>query len=93
MEQKLKRYELDSDYIQGICDMEENQNGEFVKFSDIEPLIEVLKFYSESSNWISGGKNKEFHNSILMCDLEPFGNAEFFAGKNAREALKKVGIE
>lgn len=74
MTQKLKRYEfeLTSGYIY------EDQQGEYVKFSDIEPLIENLKFYAKGKHW----------------ELLPIiGESVIDKGTKARQALASVGVE
>lgn len=73
MEQKLKRYEFD----EGTGSYEEDQDGRFVKFSDIEPLIEAVRFYAKGRHW----------------ELLPMiGESIIDKGSTARQALKQVGI-
>lgn len=39
----MKRFSLEADYIQGICDMEEDPQGAYVLFSDFEKAAEGLQ--------------------------------------------------
>lgn len=95
----VKRYFLEGDYIQGICDMEESSDGDYVKFEEYEKLkaqLEkaeaVIGFYGEEKNWEHAYKGANtYFNATSKEDMEPFGNAEFYGGKRAREYFKEKG--
>lgn len=46
MTQKLKRYQYILDY--DSTRLEDSETGEYVKYEDILPLIEALKFYDSN---------------------------------------------
>lgn len=95
----LKRYDLYFDgYKAEMQEQDHDSHGEYVKYSDIEPLIEAVKFYANEENWRSDG-GLDFHQHVrekIKNDKwypnndEQHPYSEIRGGKTAREALKKV---
>ena len=89
----LKRYDLYFDgYKAEMQEQDHDSYGEYVKYDDILPLIEAVRFYGNKENWRS--------DTDLKCLLSgEFLNTSWGViarddnGKTAREALKKAGIE
>lgn len=99
MEQKLKRYTP----IHSEREMLEHYEGDYVKYSDIEPLIEAVKFYGSVDTWIDkeivegnlfSWSKKHPHNDVSIVPYSiGTSNGNFHClGKKAREVLKKIGV-
>ena len=79
--------------------MRETSEGAYVKFSDVEHLVEALKFYADESNWSYQCGNyccntSELHTIQDTDDIERlYKDDTTVAGKKARQALSKVGME
>lgn len=89
---QLKRYGKIGNYRSVV----ELSDGEYVKFSDIEPLIEALRFYADRKNYslddYRGLSGEMSYRNILHGDMEEINDVSSVAGRKAREALRKVGI-
>lgn len=104
----LKRYKLDvyssnrSGEFETYADMNQSEHGEYVKFSDVEHLIEALKFYADKNNWRDlwkdGGKESDSFKYFYrlgtstddMYNLSKDGDYHYCMGKRAKEALSKL---
>lgn len=94
----MKRYKIDWDGLEVFKEV--HKYGEWVKYSDVEGLIEALKWYAKKNNH---NNLVEFVDEKDLNDPEVghFVNADdfeyydccFTPGKKAREALKKAGVE
>lgn len=107
MNQKLKRYDLNHSQGYCGCKMEEmiEGHGDYVKFSDIEPLIEALKFYAHESNWdevwVDGHGIDDGGDCSCQIDFDDVemkrdeeGTLYYTCGGlKARQALKSIGVE
>lgn len=94
---ELKRYELAGKFSDSAS-LREFDEGRYVKFVDILPLIEALKFYANRNN-----HNKSIEFSVEKGLNDPkighFVNADdfdyydycFTPGKLARQVLKSIG--
>lgn len=93
----LKRYDLAGKFSDSAS-LREFDEGRYVKFVDILPLIEAVKFYADEDSWKSDG-GMDFHQHVREKikndkwypnddDQHPY--SEVRGGKTAREALKKV---
>jgi hypothetical protein len=82
--------------------MVEDKTGYYVKFSDVEPLIEALLFYANHNNWRSDG-GLDFHPHIRMQiksedrwlpedETLDGDHVEKCGGKNARDAFYVAGM-
>lgn len=80
----MNRYNEDFFYKNGEADftMKKVDGGRWVKFSDVEPLIEALRFYERGDNMKESG----CATYVGKCDQD----ADH--GEVAREALNKAGI-
>ncbi len=97
----LKRYEPDFAFNvkNGYDGMYEKENGKFVKFSDVEHLIEALKFYASGDHWHHTHPGSTTYSVVDGQDL---GDGSFqlnehtdddkVGGKKAREALSTIGM-
>lgn len=107
----LKRYDLFLGYNKNQdlqADMNESLKGEYVLYSDIEPLIEAIKTYAKKENWTFSRTSEErgypvriYKEELNIEDLEVLEWEDSFgakvpveySGKTAREALAKLGIK
>lgn len=89
----MKRFSLESDYIQGICDMEEHPQGDYVKFEDAQKLVEAVNFYADLGSWSRTGHMITNSDVELMCSTMEEKYQFSCGGKTARQTLKELGLE
>ena len=78
----MERYRLaDLQYDIGI--MIQDKDGEWCKYEDVKPLIEVLKFYADKESYKTYRDDK-YDPTIIYRDIL------IDAGQKAREALKQI---
>lgn len=88
----MKRYYYDQDEKR----MLEWPEGQYVKYSDVEELIEALKFYADYMNYSIDSDTSQMgftRRCVLYKDIEERNECSGLAGMRAREALKKLGVE
>lgn len=87
----LKRYDF---YNPGSIPLVQSDNGQYVLFSDVEHLVEALKFYANRMSYslddYRGISGEMSYRNILHGDMEEVNCATQFAGRRARQALIKV---
>lgn len=92
----MKRYAPDFAFNvdNGYDGMYETHGGKFVKFEDVLPLIEALKFYGDQKNYSTDyetSQNGFSRRCILYSDIQEINDSHGVAGKTARETLKAAG--
>ena len=96
MNNRLKRYDF---YNPGSIPLLQVPNGQYVLFSDVEHLIEALKFYASGDYW---NHTHPGSTTYSVVDEEDLGDGSFqlnehtdddkVGGKKAREALSTIGM-
>jgi hypothetical protein len=92
----VKRYDIKherNEYGTFDSDIEEDPQGDYVKYTDIEKVVNTVKFYADKKNYKEGSGKSEFENAggeIIEHETVAIWEDN---GAEARQTLKELGIE